>query len=370
MPLEIRLIEEPEYGLVNDFFNRTRNINGPVKKRVRKYNEFYWEFLGGAERRAIFAGAWDCDEGKEPVIVGIQCFIVHKMVASEGKCVLAAKGEDALIDINALIRFKNRDILKALSTLLIDECRKAGVEFLWGFNNLPATYKRLGFETPFKSFNRVLVLDPVKAYRHVKSLRSEHTVSGKLKIAFLSALSYLFSFKRIFLTVRKKGFHIDHEVNDNTGLFQRAVFPQHLFFLLQDKEYLQWRIAENPYPVKYRSYQLLDQGNILHAQVICSIQDNTAFIEQTLQDKNLDRKVLNFLLKEILRSLKNENVFLVRFTGYNNNILNRRETNLMKNMGFVLTGNGEWFTFKTLSENPVVVPGNIYFSRMYKQGRT
>jgi hypothetical protein len=53
-----------------------------------------------------------------------------------------------------------------------------------------------------------------------------------------------------------------------------------------------------------------------------------------------------------------------------NNPLNIREMDLLRNMGFVLTGTGEWFTFKPLSDNSVITPDNIYLSRMYKQGRS
>ena len=44
------------------------------------------------------------------------------------------------------------------------------------------------------------------------------------------------------------------------------------------------------------------------------------------------------------------------------------EMGLLKNLGFVFTGKGEWFTFKNLSGNSNINPKNIYLSRMYKQG--
>lgn len=369
MPLEIRLIKDSEYKAVIDFYNNTRNLNGPAKKVMRGTHEFCWEFLNGPNRKAVYACAWDIEDGKEPVLIGTQCMIIHRMISTDGKMIFAAKGEDTLIEINALLKFKKTDILKELNTLLTDECRNSGVEYLWGFNSLPATYRRLGYKIPFKSFNTVLVLNPVKAYQYLLRLRSEHTVWGKLKIATLSGLSYVCSLKRIFIQTRKKGFHINSEINENTRLFQRAAYPDRLFFLVQDQEYLRWRIRDNPYPVKYKFFQLLDHDNIVKAQIICSLNNNAAYIEQTLFAKDLKRKSVNFLLKSMVKSLKNEPIFLVRYTGLRNNTLNIREMDLLRNMGFVLTGTGEWFTFKPLSDNSVITPDNIYFSRMYKQGR-
>lgn len=370
MPLDIRLIQDSEHRSVNDFYNKTRNLNGPLKKTTREYSEFCWEFINGPEREAIYAGAWETEDGKEPAIVGIQCVIIHKMISSAGNCFLAAKGEDTLIDINALIKYKKTDILKELSILLIGECRKKGIEFMWGLNNLPATYRRLGFETPFKSFNRILVLDPFRACKNIITLRSEQTAMGKIKIATLSGLSYLYSVKKNLILSQKKNYHMNAEISDNTQLFQRAASDGPLFFMAQDKEYLKWRISENPYAVKYRSFQLFDPAGILKAQVICSIHNDVAFIEQTLFDRDLDRKVVNFLFKKIVRSLKREAVCLVRYTGFRHNSLNKRELALFENMGFVPTGKGEWFTFKQLSDHPVITPETIYLSRMYKQGRT
>src|ERR1035437_4339397 len=103
MPLEIRLIADSEYRAVNDFFNKARNVNRPAMETVRSYDQFCWEFMNGPGGKAIYAAAWEVDKGKEPAIVGIQCMIPLKMISSDGKCFLTAKGEDSLIDFSAQI---------------------------------------------------------------------------------------------------------------------------------------------------------------------------------------------------------------------------------------------------------------------------
>ena len=370
MPVDIRLINDSEYTAAIDFHNNTRNLTGPAKKVQRGTQEFCWEFFNGPNRKAVYACAWDIENGKEPVLIGTQCMIIHSMISTDGKMILAAKGEDTLIEIKALLKFKKTDILKGLNTLLTDECRKSGVEYLWGFNRLPATFRRLGYEIPFKSFNTVLVLNPVRTYQYLVRLRSEQTVWGKFKIATLSGLSYVCSLKRLFIQTREKGFHINSEMNENIPLFQRAACPDLLFFLVQDQEYLRWRIRDNPYPVKYKFFQLLDRDNIVKAQIICSINNHVAYIEQTLFAKDLEKKNVNFLLKRTFQSLEKEHIFLIRYTGTRNNALNIREMDLLRNMGFVLTGTGEWFTFKPLSDHSVITPDKIHLSHLYKQGRS
>lgn len=369
MPLEVRLINDSEYTAAVDFYNNTRNLNGPATKVKRGIHEFCWEFFNGPNRKAVYACAWDMEEGKNPVLIGTQCMIIHRMISTDGKIVLAAKGEDTLIETNALLKYKNADILKELNTLLTKECRKNGIEYLWGFNKLPATFRRLGYETPFKSFNTVLVLNPVKTCQYLFELRSERTFWGKLKIAALSGLSYVYSFKRLFIQTRKMGFYIDSGINENLRLFQSAAHPEQLFFLVQDQAYLKWRIQDNPYPAKHISFQLLDHENTVKAQVICSLNNRVAYIEQALFAKEINMGIVNFLLKGMIESLKKELVFLIRYTGTMNNTLNMQEMDLFEKLGFVSTGTGEWFTFKPLSDNCVITPEKIYLSHLYKQGR-
>jgi hypothetical protein len=368
MPLEIRLLKDSEYKATNDFYNSTSHINRPAPAIPKSYPEFCWEFMNCPNGKAIFSGAWELEDGKQPILVGVQSVIILKMITGDGKQILTAKGEATLIDINALMKYKKTDILKELLAILIEECQKKGVEFLWGFNNIPASYKRLGFETPFKSYHGVLVLQPVKAYKNITSLKSKNTRIGSFKIALYLGLSYLFSLKKIIVPSQKKNYRINFELTENETLFKNASLPDQLIFLLQDKDYLKWKISENPYPINYKSYQLLDDDNTLMAQVICSIQKDVCFIEQTLFDKNLTKKNIHFLLKNILGSLKNENICLVRYTGFKQNCLNLEEMNLLKCMGFIFTGKGEWFTFKNISGNSDIHSENIYLSRMYKQG--
>ncbi|HXD94493.1 MAG TPA: hypothetical protein VNX01_14900 [Bacteroidia bacterium] len=367
MLLDIRLLKDSEYKEVNNFYNKTTNIDRFAPKAARTYDEFCWEFINCPNGKAIYTGAWEIEEGKNPVLVGVLCVIIFKMLTEGGKQILTAKGEAALIDFKALVKYKKTDILKELFSVLIAECKSKKIEFLWGFNNIPATYKRLGFENPFKSFHGIIVLKPFKAYKNITSLKSTNIIFEKLKIATLTGLAYLFSFKKMFTISQKNNYTINYEFNENKTLFQNVSSPNKLIFLQQDKDFLNWRISNNPYPIKYKSYQLFD-NSILVAQVICSVKEDVAFIEQTLFDKKLTKKNIYYLLKHVLQSLQNENICLVRYSGLKNNALNLREINLLKSLGLILTGKGEWFTFKNLSGNSHISPKNIYFSRMYKQG--
>jgi len=191
----------------------------------------------------------------------------------------------------------------------------------------------------------------------------------KFKIAALSGMSYFLSSKKYFFTSQKKSYHLNFEINDNVNLFKRALSPENeMFYLQQDNEYLKWRIIENPNSPTYKSIQFFNNENILQAQVICSFNKNVAFIEQILFDRNLNGKIVYSLLKKIIKLFQKDNICLVRFLGFDTNILNRKEMNILKNMGFVFTKKGEQFAFKTMSGNTSINPYNIFLSRLYKQG--
>ncbi|MCE3229485.1 MAG: hypothetical protein K0S32_4036 [Bacteroidetes bacterium] len=368
MSIEIRLLEESEYRLANDFYNKARNVNRRAPVRPRSYSEFCWEFMDCPNGKAIYAGAWENENGKAPVLVGMLCMILLKMISENGRQILTAKGEATLIDIRASMKHKQKDILKELFDVLVQECKNKGVQFIWGFNDIPATYQRLGCENAFKSNHGVLVLNPLKAYRNISSLKPTNTGADNFKLAVHTGVSYILSKKKIFILSDTNSHVFTQELNGNSDLFQNACAVDKLYFLLQDKNYLNWKISANPHNINYRSFQLMEENKSLVAQVICSVQKDVAFIEQTLFDKKITKNGRLTFLKKILQLLKKEDISLVRYTGFNNNKLNASEMNLLKSLGFVFTGKGEWFTFKNLSSDSPVNPENIYLSRMYKQG--
>jgi hypothetical protein len=365
MAIEIRLLKESEYKEANDLYNRSRHIDRAAPTKPRTYPEFCWEFLDCPNGKAIYAGAWETEDGKEPLLIGTQCMIIFKMMATDGRHILTAKGEGTLIDIKAMMRHRKADILGELLGFLEEECKKAGAEFIWGFNNIPASYKRLGYENPFKSHHGICILKPIKAYKNLSSLKTNNSLKINIKTALLAGLAYFFSWKKISIASSKSPHNT--EINENGSLFKNTAGLDPMFFLLQDKNYLDWRISKNPYPIRYRSFQLLE-NTLLLAQVICSIQKDVAFIEQTLFDKKITKKNRLSLLKRIVHDLQKENVCIIRYTGFNNNTLNASEMELLKRLGFVFTGKGDWFTFKNLSANATIKPEMIYLSRMYKQG--
>jgi hypothetical protein len=368
MPLEVRLISDADHKAINDFFNHARHVDRQMKQQERKFDEFSWEFIHGPCGKAIYAVALDAEEGKETRIAGIQAVIPFVMVTAGGRSILTAKGEDTLIDIRAQLKYKNKDILRELYDLLFEECRRKNITLVWGFNTAYASYKRLGFDHAVRSYYGALVLKPFRAYKNYLCRKNRNERSGNLRMASLLVFAFLFSLKRFFIRSHPGNFLINTELNENTGLFKRAAGPHDLFYIKQDDEYLKWRISENPYPVKYRSYQLMDADHVLRAQLICSINKNEAFVEQLLFDEELDSKVVFCLLKEMIRKMRKDNLCIIRNIGFQNNAVSRKEMSTLKKLGFVYSGKGEQVSMVSLAGDPEIGMDHIYLSRLYKQG--
>jgi len=369
MPLEIRLSNDSEYKAINDFFNRAHNIQRSTLRADRSFNDFRWEFIDCPNGKAIYAIALDdLEDEKQPLIVGIQCVVPARMTSSRGRRFWVGKAEDTLIDIRASFKYRDTDILRELSSVLEQECMKNGFEFLWGFNTIPATNKRLGYENPFRSTNGIFVVDPVPAFKNIAARRPTLPFGGKLKLALLTGGAYLYSLKSKLLVRTKYERSVNFGLNDNEGLLRQINDQNELFFYLQDSAYFQWRVTDNPHPIKYKSYQLFDREDNMRAQVICSIRDDVAFIDQLLFDKTLSKRAVRSFVQKIIGYLKKEGICMVRYMGFQYNKLKLNEIKMLKRVGFVFTGKGEQFTFKNLSSHAPVKPERIFLSRMYKQG--
>lgn len=158
MALEIRLLKDDEHPDVVDFFNSAKNIDHKEQKDFRTLERFNWEFINGPSGPAIYVVAVDTEDALHPKIVGTQCVIPLLMLSSKKEEIYTAKGEDTLIDIKSLKKYRNRDILKEMYSLIYDECIKRDIKLIWGFTNIPATFKRVGFDAPIYANNAVIIV--------------------------------------------------------------------------------------------------------------------------------------------------------------------------------------------------------------------
>ena len=174
MAIQIRLLLENEIDLANDFFNA-------IYKTNRSIENFRWEFLDGPNGSAIYIIAIDANASQINKVVGIQCAIPIELANVKGQTVLTAKSEDTLVDP----AYRGQKIFERMYDLLFEECKKAGIKYIWGFTPAKKAFERIGFEIPYQAQQGLMVLNPVGAYSYLSTLNPDNKVKDKIKIAGL-----------------------------------------------------------------------------------------------------------------------------------------------------------------------------------------
>jgi GNAT superfamily N-acetyltransferase len=240
MAVEVRLLEDNQAELANNFFNQ-------VYKTNRSIENFRWEFFDGPKGKAVYVIAIDTAETNFQKIVGIQCAIPIEFTNADGIHILTAKSEDTLVHPE----YRGQKLFERMYALLFEECKKAGIQYIWGFTPALKAFERIGFESPFKTTQALLVLKPAKAFSHLTKLNSKNKLSDKFKIFGLTVLSLCVGLKRFTTTVSKNTLE-QTNVNNKEAIFNSYYKQTPYYFLRQSEVYLNWRISKNPFGNGYK----------------------------------------------------------------------------------------------------------------------
>lgn len=359
--ISYNLLDKSEINSVNEFYNRSYNSN-------RSYEEFFWEFFSGPAGKAIYVVAKDANTNQ---IIGTQCAIPLFLANSQGKKILTAKSEDTLIDP----KYRGQNIFENMYQILFEECKKNGIQYIWGFTSAKKPFNRVGFDTPFTHSQSVFVKNILQSYVYLSSLNPKNKFADKLKIFGLIALSKLNSLI-LFLTKTSdiKSYTIDinttNEINDLNPLLNSVCSAgTDIFFLYQDMEYLKWRIKNNPHHTKIYDFRFLKDSKIVASIIFNLHEENVWYLIQSLFEKKIPEshriKMLTYSIKHLN---KKENVALIRSWNFQNNQIGNSEIYTLKKSGFIHLNRGIYLVWKSLEAKENITPKNFLLSRMATQG--
>ncbi len=351
MAITIRLLQDQEVELANAFFNQVYQTNRPIEN-------FRWEFLNGTFGKAIYTIAVDDSITTHIKIVGIQCAIPIELISSKGKIVLTAKSEDTLVDP----AYRGQKIFERMYELLFDECKKAGIQYLWGFTPAQKAFERIGFEIPFKAEQALLVFNPLKAYSYLKGLNAQNKSMDKLKIFGLSILSWIKGIKRYFIQMKSKDL-LETSIQKKNDLFQSCYVDQEYFTLNETDQYLNWRINKNPFQNSYRNFQLHKNGKI-EIDVILNTRKDVAYVEQVFSNQNETAPMLGALAVKAYE----KKVPLIRALCFSTNEELVSQGDQLKQAGFTYLKRGSYFVWKSLDPSIAVSPNLLLLNRLFTQG--
>jgi hypothetical protein len=356
MAIEIRLLQDHELQLANNFFNR-------IYQTTRPFENFLWEFVNGPNGKAIYVVAVDTSEKKETRIVGIQCAIPLELISNKGKVVLTAKSEDTLVDPS----YRGQKIFEKMYDVLFAESRKAGIKYIWGFTPALKAFERIGFEAPFKATQALLAFNALKSYDFLKELNPQNKTIDKLKIFGLSALSWIKGLTSD--PTGKSTIEMQEATTENKANLVASFYSEgpEYFFLHETDEYLRWRLGENPFKNNYQTL-VYKKNNHIVADILINFRSNVSYIEQMLFSKEVSYEEQKLIVKQVVTKMRSAGTPLIRALCFETNEETNAFIELLKESGFTYLQRGNYFVWKALTDDGVIRPTQLFLNRLFTQG--
>jgi GNAT superfamily N-acetyltransferase len=356
MAIEIRLLAESENELANNFFNEVYHTN-------RTIENFQWEFIQGPKGKAIYVVAVDNLEKSFVKIIGIQCAIPIELMSVDGHYVLTGKSEDTLVHPG----YRGQKLFEKMYDLLFEECKKAGIKYIWGFTPALKAFERLGFEAPFKTTQALLVLKPLKAFGHLVKLNPANKTLDKFKVLGLTLISYVAGWQRLFIKAASAPVEEVPPSSKEDIIKSFYAHKNTLYFLRMNEAYLYWRLIKNPFGNTYKNLRCKKQETPV-ADILINARADVSYIEQLLFSPSTNLKDRLRFVKSTVNRLEKTGTPAVRVLCFDNNDEMTDQIRLLKKTGFLHLARGNYFVWKSLDESRLISPRDIFFSRLFTQG--
>ncbi len=354
MSIVVRILKKDEAALANDFFNA-------IYKTNRSLQHFEWEFVNGPFGPAIYVIAIDTAVSEQVKVVGIQCAIPIALVNANGDRQLSAKSEDTLVDPS----YRGQKIFEKMYDLLFEECKRAGIKYIWGFTPAKKAFERIDFEIPFHAHQALMVFNPLKAYQYLASLNDKNRVVDRFKIAGLAMLSWISSTK--LRAGQQNSLNIRRVSLDSRDTLLSSLTPHSgYYFLDMTTAYLSWRLAENPFDNNYEVHQVYAENRLVADVIINYRQPNPGYIEQIIFEDDLSSSVKQQIIVAIVSQMRSK-VDLIRVLCFDTNRELADQEALYERCGFIVLKRGAHFVWKSLADDEVK-PKDLFLSRLFTQG--
>lgn len=310
---------------------------------TRTPESWIWKYHGYNPDAATFVIAKD--GGK---IVGTQGMIPVPILVN-GKYYLSGKSEDSLLDSE----YRGKQIFSGLYKFAMGLCASRKMHCVWGFTPAVKVWR--------DSLNFRVYEDIVQT--SVLVLRPEsilHIPLGLYAIMRKLINSLFVNTQKNVLVEQKL-----RSPEDLKGLYERLVTKhKELICLKLDKEYLTWRIFDNP-NIKYDAY-FVYENNELRAYCYFSMNKNQwiRLSDFTCEDYTFGK----ILLKKIIDDKKPAYVL---FMGNKTNVLTTRVFELLRRFGSIKKRSSSAFVLQNISfpcEDSLYEVKNWYLNGLWTEG--
>lgn len=363
MPIIIKFLQRESIPKLLHFFNSAQSDKLQINNRSQ--GEFDWLFINSFFKPSLYAVASDSESGE---IIGTNAGIFIPMLSKNGERLLTIKGEDTLLSLDKMIGLGKRDILKELLCTIIEKSRDDNAMFMWGFTPAKAAFKRCGFKIITQIKGSFYVTDPLKFYKNRIELFPQLALIKKIQLFVFSWYNYL-NIKLKFINLGEYyGKRISFDEIDEKVLL--SFLPGNVYTTFLSKDFLRWRIKENPSQLNYGFLEFRDKKDIVVAYFIFSSnKENIFFVEQFLFARKVPDNKKVQIMKLAFQYCRKQKAIMIRTLGLSHNNLNINEMKLLSKSGFHFFNNPEesYFVFMNLSDSEIKAE-DIYLSRLNTQG--
>ena len=363
MPVIIEFLQRESIQKVLHFFNSAQSDQ--LQTNNRSQEEFEWLFISSFFKPSLYSVASESESGE---IIGTYAGIFFPMSSKTGEQILTIKGEDTLLSLDKMIGLGKRDILKELLNTIIEKSRDDNVMFMWGFTPAKAAFQRCGFKIITRIKGSFYVTKPVKFYKNRIEKFPHLALIKRAQLFAFAWYNYLNIRLKVINSRNFYGKRICFDEIDERALL--SFLPENVFTTYLSKDFLRWRIMENPASLTYGFLEFRDKKEKIIAYFIYSSnKENIFFAEQFLFARQFPDSKKVEIMKLSLNYCRKQKAIMVRALGLSHNELNLKEMWLLSKSGFYFFNNPEesYFVFQNLSDSEIK-PEDIYLSRLNTQG--
>lgn len=362
---------------------------GEIKDVIKFHNKYFmdnrstaiWkhEYQSYMPEKYVF-----CIAKKDNEIIGTNGMLPIQLKIQK-KSVLTSKGESSLIALN----YRGSPIFRNLYQFVIDKLEKRDVKIIWGITNFGLVWKRIlhfnVFDKIFK--NSIIFINFKNSFIFIKNrLINENQKKGlkypiiifvTLCLLFYKLYFFFFAIKRFFLRLISQNEYFSVEKVNNTSdienLLESVNNEFNLIQIEQQKEYLNWRIYDNPI-LDYKTIYIYKKGNkkrlLGYAYFSINKSKNTGGITEFV---SINKSVSEILINRGFSFFKENKVGFCRYFGNSKNTIVNHTLKYLRKNGFLNIKENSSFIFKSLTKYEIDEkyennPKNWYITGLWTEG--
>lgn len=341
-----RLSREQDAEQINHFYNTQYGAK-------RTSAEFMRLFHHAPAGHAIYVVAEENGE-----IIGTQCAIPIMLCTEEGKRILSGKSEETLVAPD----YRGQGIFRGMYAMLLEECRKSGIQVIWGFTSVITPFTGIGFSAPYHVKQGIAVKDVLETSKY---LAGDDPVGDLARTAAAAGLSLISRVKLWAAAIPDGGEIHEAEVATMPWLCSTELFNANggTFALDLSEQVVRWRVVDNPQYTKVRRFISTDETGDVQAEFICTISaSRMAYILHVTHRTSVATPALTHAVQQLCHKLFSENVIAIRVWAFDHTAQNQREQDALRRAGFTFIDRGMSLVWKDIASG--LDPGDFYLSKL------